>query len=244
MEILTVKNASVHFGGLHAIDNVSLGINCDQITGLIGPNGAGKTTLVSAITGFVDLYRGEIKFGSKQLSGTRPDLITKWGIARTFQVPSMPGELTVREITDTAISYTKQRVKHFGFESVVDIASFCGIEAFLDISCGSLTLPQLKRVEIARALACGPRLLLLDEAMAGLGISDIQDIIALVRDIHQLGAGVVMIEHVMSVIRSLCDEVFVLCEGKVLSHGSPETVLQAPEVQRAYLGEDIDLDDI
>lgn len=243
-EKLTLNHVSVHFGGLRAIENVSADFRSNAITGLIGPNGAGKTTLVSAITGFVDITRGEISFGQVRLSKTRPDLIVKHGIARTFQVPGVPGELTVKEILDTTIYHTSKHVQRLGFSNSADIAAFCKIEKFLEVKCNSLTLPQLRRLEIARALSSGPKLLLLDEVMAGLGLGDVQETSLLIRKINKFGIGVVMIEHVMSIIRDLCQDVIVLNHGKILTRGEPEIALQSPEVQKAYLGEDINFDDV
>ena len=243
-EELVIQNVSVHFGGLKALDNISITCPPKKIIGLIGPNGAGKTTLVSAITGFATLASGEISFRGKKLSGLSPNLITKCGIARTFQIPIIPKKLNVREILDTAMAYTEHHAKGIGFASPEGVASFCRMTQLLDTECRSLNLPQLKRLELARVLACGPRIILIDEVMAGLGIQDTQDTLVLLQEIYKLGVGILVIEHVMSVITTLCDYVFVMSNGKLLTEGVPKEVLRSPEVQKVYLGEDISFDDI
>ena len=241
---IVIENLSVHFGGLKALDQVSIKFPFQKIIGLIGPNGAGKTTLVSAITGFVPLAQGNVFFGGKKLTGLRPDSITKSGIARTFQIPGMPGKIRVREIIDTVMAFTEQHATHLGFADAEGVAAFCRITPLLDTECRFLTLPQLRRLELARALACGPRIILLDEVMAGLGVQDIRETLTLIQAIHKIGVDILIIEHVMSVIRSLCHYVFVLSSGKLLADGTPEEVLISTEVRKAYLGEDYSLDGI
>ena len=243
-EKLVIQNVSVHFGGLKALDNVSVRCPPKKIIGLIGPNGAGKTTLISAITGFSNLASGDIYFNGINLTGLRPDLIVKCGVARTFQIPIIPKKLKIGEILHTAMAYTEHHAREIGFTSPESVAGFCRITHLLDTECRFLTLPQLRLLELARVLACGPRLILIDEVMAGLGIQDTQDTLSLLQAIHKLGVDILVVEHVMSVIITLCHYAFVMSNGKLLTEGDPEEVLRSPEVQKAYLGEDISFDDI
>jgi branched-chain amino acid transport system ATP-binding protein len=243
-ETLVIQNVSVHFGGLKAVDNVSVTLPPKKIIGLIGPNGAGKTTLISAITGFANLASGAVYFKGTKMSGLRPDLIVRCGIARTFQIPHIPKRLKVGELLATAMDYTEHHAKAIGFTSPESLAGFCRITDLFYTECTSLTLPLLRRLELARVLALGPRLILVDEVMAGLGIQDTQDTLALLQSIHQLGVDMLVVEHVMSVITSLCPYTVVMSNGKLLTEGATEEVLSSPEVQKAYLGEDISFDEI
>lgn len=236
---LECVNVSVYFGGLKALDAITTKFELDKITGLIGPNGAGKTTLINAMTNFTNITRGKVVMRGEEISTLKSHKIAHKGVIRTFQVPKTPKGITVREILDTSIAYTKNAVKtRCGFSSAEEIAEFCSIQDQLKTDCGSLSLPQLRRVEIARALSCGPIILMLDEAMAGLGVDDIEDNIRLVRKINSLGIGFIVIEHVMSVIHDLCTHTLVLNNGRWLMEGTPADVFASEAVHKAYVGGD------
>jgi branched-chain amino acid transport system ATP-binding protein len=241
---IKVINASVHFGGLKAIDNLSIDIFKNQITGIIGPNGAGKTTLISAITGFVPIVTGTIRYGKAPLSSLRPEFIAREGIVRTFQIPAIAEDISVQNLLNTVIINTNSRAIKYNLESAEDISNFCSINHLLDKSCNKLSLPQLRRLEIARVLSCGPDFIFLDETMAGLGELDISETLKLIRKIFNLGIGIIMIEHMMNVIKSICDRVIVLNFGTLLSEGNPLAVLMSSAVKEAYLGSEIDYESV
>ncbi len=235
---LRVDGATVAFGGLRAVDDVSVEFEAGAITGLIGPNGSGKSTLVNAVAGQVRPVAGDVRIGDRSLTGLRADRIVRLGLARTYQIPRIPPELTVAEVIDVPLIYVRghERLRLAGLEEAGAIARFCGLTQGLGTRCGQLSVPDMRRLEIARALACAPRVLLLDEVMAGLSPSDAIQVVDLVRRIHGAGVTVVVIEHVMRIIASLCHAVVVLNEGRVLATGTPDDVLRRPEVREAYLG--------
>lgn len=236
---LECQDVSVHFGGLKALDKVSTAFQLTGITGLIGPNGAGKTTLINAITNFTHVTGGKVLMQGEDITSRRAYRIARKGVVRTFQIPRTPSGITVHELLDTSIAYTHNAVSaRCGLRSAKEIAEFCSIQGQLYSDCGSLSLPQLRRVEIARALSCGPVILMLDEAMAGLSAEDIQDNIELVKKINGLGVGFIVIEHVMSVIRDLCQHTVVLNNGRWLMEGTPEEVFASEAVHQAYVGSD------
>ena len=238
---LVCTDVSVAFGGLRALDSVSTSFILNNITGLVGPNGAGKTTLINAITNYVPLASGRVRLGTTDITGKPSERIARLGVVRTFQIPKTPGGITVHNLLDTTMANTNHNITKIGeFSGINDVGEFCGIADLLQTDCGSLSLPQLRRVEIARALACGPHIIMLDEAMAGLGEDDIHDNCELVIKINSLGIGFVLIEHVMSVIRRLCSHVLVLNNGRWLLEGTPDDVFSSSEVHKAYVGEDTD----
>jgi branched-chain amino acid transport system ATP-binding protein len=240
---LTVTRAAVAFGGLRAVDDVSLEFAPGVITGLIGPNGSGKSTLVNMVAGQVRSVGGEVWLGDRPLTGLRPDRIVQRGLARTYQIPRVPPELSVAEVIEVPLTYVRRRdgSRLPGLEDAATITRFCGLSQSLRTTCGRLSVPDMRRLEIARALACAPQVLLLDEVMAGLSAHDAGQVVDLVRRIHQAGVTVVVIEHVMRIIASLCHHVVVLNYGRVLATGAPDDVLRRPEVREAYLGREFTL---
>jgi branched-chain amino acid transport system ATP-binding protein len=234
---LSLDGLSVHFGGLHAVDNVTIEFSPGSMTGLVGPNGSGKTTTVNAVSGIVRPTAGRVMVGGIDITGARPDVIVRHGLARTWQIPRMPGELTVAEVISVPITYASGRKTHGGHEwDLANLLDICGLGSVGQAFCRNLSVTDLRRLEIARALACAPRVLLLDEAMAGLSLEDSHTIIELIRRIRDLGVTIVVVEHVMRIITTLCTHVVVLNEGRVLAHGAPEEVLVRPDVREAYLG--------
>src|SRR6516165_7667881 len=210
--LLAVDNISRHFGGLLAVDKVSFQINPGQITALIGPNGAGKTTLFSIISGFLPPDEGRIVYDGADVTAEPPYKLARRGIARTFQiVQPFPG-LTVRE----------------------NIA--VGAHLRQGSRAAALTVAGSKRLELARALAIAPRLLLLDEVLAGLNPSEIRDMVPMIRGLACTGMTILMTEHVMQAVMSLAEQVFVLAEGRIIARGTPAEVAADRRVIEAYLG--------
>lgn len=237
MEDLRVVDVTKSFGGLKAVDGVSLTFERGQITGLVGPNGSGKSTLVNILSGEHKPTAGQIYLGENNIANVRPDRIARFGLARTYQIPKFPAQLTIGEVIDVPLRYVKrQKLSLQDLKDGPSIAEFCGIAQSLNTPCGQLSVTDLRRLEIARAIACFPTVLLLDEVMAGLSHEDAKDIVALVRRLKDWGMTIVIIEHLMKVITDLCDRVVVLNSGKLLGEGLPTEVLARDEVREAYLG--------
>jgi branched-chain amino acid transport system ATP-binding protein len=234
---LRVESCTVAFGGLKAIDDVSLQVPRGSITALIGPNGSGKSTFVNMVSGQIPPRRGRVLLEGDAIQGLRPDRIVHRGLARTYQVPRVPKELTIEEVVSVPMRYGRSgRTLQGGARTAADLSLYCGLRPPVETRCGRLSVSDLRRLEIARALACRPQVLLLDEAMAGLSLEDTEQVIGLVREIHASGVTVVVIEHVMRIIARLCSHAIVLNQGKLLAEGSPHHVLTRPDVREAYLG--------
>jgi len=237
MTSLAVTNCTVAFGGLKAIDDLTLIIPGGTITALIGPNGSGKSTFCNMVSGQIPPVTGSVLLDGASITRVRTDRIVAAGLARTYQVPRVPRELTIGEVIGVPLRYARSsRDLPRGMSTGADVARFCGLAPSLDTRCAELSVSDLRRLEIARALACKPRVLLLDEAMAGLGHEDAEQVIALVREVHAAGITIVVIEHVMRIIASLCQHALVLNNGRLLSEGTPAVVLSDPVVREAYLG--------
>lgn len=237
--LLHVANVTRRFGGLVAVDNVTFNIERGEIVGLIGPNGSGKTTLLNVISGRLSPSSGEISKDGKRISGKNPEQICRAGIAGTFQLVRVPDALSALDNVAVAAMYGKRRLSigaaRGEAERLLDRVQF---QANRDAYVDQLTYFDQKRIELARALACAPDLLLLDEWLAGLNPSELEDGITLVRSLYEEGLTVVLVEHVMHAIRSLCQRVIVLNAGRVIATGHPDDALANREVIRVYLGED------
>jgi len=234
---IAVQELTVAFGGLLAMNNASITFPGGKITGLIGPNGSGKSTLVNAMSGQIRPTSGRVYLGGQEITELRTDQIAIKGLARTYQIPRVPPQLTVQEIISVPFAYVGRRHKLVpGARDEKSIAEFCGLGPALSHRCGDLSVTDLRRLEIARALACGPEVLLLDEVMAGLSHEDALAVMEVVRRVHGTGVTVVVIEHVMSIIASLCSSIVVLNHGQLLASGAPQQVLADPDVREAYLG--------
>jgi branched-chain amino acid transport system ATP-binding protein len=233
--ILRVENVSRRFGGLLAVDRASFTSNAGDITALIGPNGAGKTTLFSIITGFLNPSEGRIAYQGDDITGEPPHLLARRGVARTFQIAQPFTGLSVQE--NIAVGSHLARAKRAdALAAAKDVAQAVGLGGMLDLPAASLTVAGRKRLELARALAIEPKLLLLDEVLAGLNPSEIRDMVPVIRAIRDRGITIVMIEHVMQAVMSLAEHVFVLAEGRIIAEGAPHEVAGNPRVVEAYLG--------
>ena len=232
--MLEVEGVTKRFGGLVAVSDVSMTVPEGRITGLIGPNGAGKTTLFTLISGFQTPTAGRVRFLGDDITGQAPEALAVRGIARTFQIVQPFVGLSVVENIAVG-AYLRHPHRAAAMARAVDVAAQVGL-ADLDRPASALTVAGRKRLELARALATGPRLLLLDEVLAGLNPSEIRDIIPVIRAIRDAGVTILMIEHVMQAVMSLCDHVHVLANGRLIAAGTPAEVVGDPAVVEAYLG--------
>jgi len=233
--MLQVTGLTKIFGGLRAVDNASLGVDEGRIVALIGPNGAGKTTLFACIAGFLPLNAGRVTFLGRDITGLPVHEIARAGMVRTFQITQPFAKLTVHENIAVG-AYQKFSNRAQAWAHAQAIAEQVGMSHMLAQPASELTVAGRKRLELARALATSPRLLLLDEVMAGLNPSEILEIIAIIRQIRDRGVTVLLIEHVMHAVMSLSDHIHVLSYGKIIAEGSPQQVVSNQAVVEAYLG--------
>jgi branched-chain amino acid transport system ATP-binding protein len=233
--MLQVTGLTKIFGGLRAVDNASLGVDEGRIAALIGPNGAGKTTLFACIAGFLPLNGGRVEFLGQDITGLPVHRIARAGMVRTFQITQPFAKLTVHENIAVG-AYQKFSDRARAWAHAQAIAEQVGMAHMLAQPASELTVAGRKRLELARALATSPRLLLLDEVMAGLNPSEILEIIAIIRKIRDSGVTVLLIEHVMHAVMSLSDHIHVLSYGKIIAEGSPQQVVNNQAVVEAYLG--------
>ncbi len=227
----------MRFGGLAALSGVSFQVAPGQIVGLIGPNGAGKTTLFNVVSGLVRPDRGAVRFRGAPITGLAPFRIARLGIARTFQLVRILPSLTVTQNVLVGLYFgARERAGGPGPVEARGLLERVGLEARGDDLAQTLPLADRKRLEIARALATRPALLLLDEVLSGIRAAEARLLMDLIRDIRAAGTTIVMIEHIMKAIMSLSDRVVVLHHGEKIAEGTPEAVATAPTVVQAYLG--------
>jgi branched-chain amino acid transport system ATP-binding protein len=233
--LLEVEGVTRRFGGLLAVNGVTIAADAGRITGLIGPNGAGKTTLFGLISGFIKPNEGAIRYAGETITGLPVHERARRGIARTFQIVQPFAGLTVRENIVVGA-----HLRHPGRADATAAADIVGREVglggMLDRPADTLTVAGRKRLELARALATGPKLLLLDEVLAGLNPTEIREIVPVIRKLCDRGITIVMIEHVMQAVMSLSEHIFVLAEGAIIAEGTPAAVAADRAVIEAYLG--------
>ena len=241
MTLLETQHVSKSFRGLRAVSNVSLSVATNAITALIGPNGAGKTTLFNLIAGTTALDDGKILFSGERIDGLRPDQLCELGIARTFQIVKPFSGLTV--LDNVIVGALKANLRLSDARRQADsILEHLGLGAKRDLPASVLTLPDRKRLEVARAIATRPKLLLLDEAMAGLRPTECEPMIEFLREINRRdGVTILLIEHVMRAVMALAQVVIVLHQGEVVARGAPEEIVREPVVLQCYLGANVTL---
>jgi len=232
---LAVNSVSMRFGGLLAVSDATFTVKEGSITGLIGPNGAGKTTLFAIVSGFQKPTSGHVLWRGEEITARPPHLLARDGIARTFQIVQPFAGLSVRENIAVG-AFLRHRKRADAISVAEQVAERVGLTAELDKPAAALTVAGRKRVELAKALATQPKLLLLDEVLAGLNPSEVRDIVPVVRAIRDSGVTVLMIEHVMQAVMNLCEAVHVLAQGRIIASGTPAEVVATPAVIEAYLG--------
>jgi branched-chain amino acid transport system ATP-binding protein len=233
--VLRVENVSRRFGGLLAVNGASFDAGRGRITALIGPNGAGKTTLFSIISGFLKPNDGRVLFDGENIVGQPPHRLAQRGLVRTFQiVQPFPG-LTVRENIAVGAHLAKPK-RQDALDAAEDVARRVGLDSQIDKPAAGLTVAGRKRLELARALALKPKLLLLDEVLAGLNPSEIRDMVPVIREICSGGVTIIMIEHIMQAVMNLAQHVLVLSEGRIIAGGAPNEIADNERVVEAYLG--------
>jgi branched-chain amino acid transport system permease protein len=235
--IVECRAVAKHFGGVHALDDVSLDIRAGELIGLIGPNGSGKTTLVNLLSGTYRPTRGEIRVGGEDITRLAPHQIAHVGMARTYQIPKPFTSMTVRDNVATAIMFgrrpmTLPQARPLAEQHLATVA----LDHLAGAYPGSLNLHQRQLLEMARAIAATPKVLLLDEALAGLNPAELDNAVRVVRRIHRSGITIVIVEHLLRVLNQLATRIVVLDRGTKLADGEPRTVMSDPAVVRAYLG--------
>ena len=234
-EALVVHNLNRRFGGLRAVQDLSFAVKAGETVALIGPNGAGKTTSFNLITGHYRPHAGSVRAFGRELVGLRPHDICAHGLARTFQVARPFGKMTVLANVMTG-AFLRDRSIHGARERASEAINFVGLSAKQHVAARELTTIDQRRLEMARALATQPRLLLLDEVMAGLNPSEIDAAVALVGELSRRGLTILIVEHVMRAIMAVARHIVVLDHGQKIAEGKPEDVVRNPDVVRAYLG--------
>ena len=236
--LLEARNVTKRFGGLLAVSKVSFTLNQGEIVGLIGPNGAGKTTLFNIVDGVYKSDGGSITFDGHDITGMTPDKVVHLGLARTHQIVQPLNDMTVLENVTVGACFGREYLGLSAARAVArQVLDQVGMRSRVDMLARSLTIAGKKRLEVARALAAKPKLLLLDEVLAGLTPTEISQMIDLIRSIRQSGISVFMIEHVMQAVMNLSDRIVVLNFGQKLAEGRPEEVARDPQVVEAYLGD-------
>ena len=236
MNLLEIRNLSKFFGGLKAVSDVSFNLSKGEVLGIIGPNGAGKTTLFNLVSGAIKPDQGTILLKDEQITGMEPFEICRKGLTRTFQLCRPFRRLSVhhnvlvgayKTTTDTKEAYGKA-------DEILDVV---GLQSKRDVMAESLNIVDRKRLELARAIATEPEVLLLDEVMSGLNPKELSDVLTVVKRVFEEGITVVLIEHVMRVVMSICNRIVVLNHGEKIAEGEPRHVMRDPMVIRSYLGE-------
>jgi len=237
MRILSANNLIKRFGGLVAVGGLSFELQSGEILGLIGPNGAGKTTVFNCLSGFVSPDEGDIYFGQKMLRGLQPFQICQLGMARTFQI--VKPFLSISVLDNVMVGALAREKSTAGAKkTALEVLEFVDLSKWADIEAQGLPLPLRKRLELARALATRPKVLLLDEVMAGLNPTDVDALIALLKRVNGQGISILLIEHVMRGVMALSQKVIVINYGVKIAEGDPETVVKNKEVIEAYLGKE------
>jgi ABC-type branched-subunit amino acid transport system ATPase component len=238
VSLLEVTDVAKRFGGVVALDRVTMRVEEGEILGLVGPNGSGKSTLINVLSGFYAADRGRVKFAGTDATALPANRVAALGIARTYQIPRPFDTMTPRE--NIAVSYMFGQHRHSlteAREAAGEWLEFTGLEDVADTKINELTLHQLKFLELARALATQPNLLLLDEVLAGLNPSEINQSVEMIKRVHARGITLLIVEHVMRAVMALSHRIVVLDQGNVVVEGEPAQVMADPAVIRAYLGD-------
>ncbi len=238
MAILSLQNLTKRYGALIVTDGLSLDVEKGELLGILGPNGAGKTTLFNLIAGTVKPDQGRVFFNDEDISGQGVSERCRKGISRSFQVPHPFGRMTVFENVLVGATFGRQNSSSQPEAHAADVLELTGLKSKANTLAGSLTLLERKRLEMAKALATDPKLLLLDEIAGGLTERECQSLLAAIRDVHKSGVTIVWIEHVVHALLSVAQRLMVVNFGKKIADGNPATVMASAEVKSVYMGED------
>jgi branched-chain amino acid transport system ATP-binding protein len=236
---LRINGVGMRFGGLWALSEVSFDVERGSVLGLIGPNGSGKTTLMNVISGVYKPTAGEVTYGGQRIADFPTHAVSHLGIARTFQIVKPFASLTVRENVAVGAMYGREGAKRStraSFERAQELLEIVGLARVAERPASDLTIPDRKRLEVAKALALDPDVLLLDEVMAGLNATEVDEALELLRDVNRRGVTLIVVEHLMKAIVSISTTIVVLAEGKKIAQGAPADVLGSQQVIEAYLG--------
>lgn len=239
--MLEIRNLTKMFGGFTALSDVNLSVEPGERLGLIGPNGSGKTTLINCISGSIRDYEGEVQFNGQGLNGLAAHKRTRVGICRSFQIPKPFASMTIKENLLIPLEYAVQKGDLSGtsiYEEADNIIDTIGLAEKADQLTSGLTQIEMRKVELARAMAAKPKLLICDEAMAGLSSSEVDDILKILIALNEATKiTIIMIEHIMRAVMSFSERVVCLDAGKVIANATPDEVIKTPAVEKAYLGE-------
>jgi branched-chain amino acid transport system ATP-binding protein len=236
-ELLEVQGAVKRFGGFTALNRVTLHVRAGERFGLIGPNGSGKTTLINCISGALHADEGRILFDGRDITTLPAHRRTRLGIARSFQIPKPFTSMTVRENLGIPLEYAGHARSPAGATEAADILREIGLEAKAHLRPAGLTQIEMRKLELARAMAARPKLLISDEAMAGLSSTEVDDILTILFRLNQQGITIIMIEHIMRAVMRFSERIVVLDAGERIAEGTPDEIVRNPAVEKAYLGE-------
>jgi branched-chain amino acid transport system ATP-binding protein len=236
--LLEVDGVVKRFGGFTALNGVSLSVKAGERFGLIGPNGSGKTTLINCVSGVLPVNGGSIRFDGQEITGMPPHQRSRLGIVRSFQIPKPFTSMTVRDNLGISLEYAgAARAGAPGSASAEDILRSIGLEAKTHLRPGGLTQIEMRKLELARAMAAHPKLLISDEAMAGLSSTEVDDILEILFRLNAQGITIIMIEHIMRAVMRFSERIVVLDAGERIAEGTPEQIVRNAAVEKAYLGE-------
>jgi branched-chain amino acid transport system ATP-binding protein len=236
--LLEVDGVVKRFGGFTALNGVSLAVKPGERFGLIGPNGSGKTTLINCVSGVLPVNGGSIRFDGQEITGLPPHQRSRLGIVRSFQIPKPFTSMSVRDNLGISLEYAgAARAGAPGSAGADDILRSIGLEAKSRLRPGGLTQIEMRKLELARAMAAHPKLLISDEAMAGLSSTEVDDILEILFRLNAQGITIIMIEHIMRAVMRFSERIVVLDAGERIAEGTPDEIVRHPAVERAYLGE-------
>lgn len=239
MPLLALRSVSKSYGALKVTDDITLSVEKGQTLGILGPNGAGKTTLFNLISGDVRVDAGRVEYGGQDITTVIPHMRCRLGIGRSYQVPQPFGHMSVFENLVTAASFGGGQSEHQAWDTAVHVLEQTGLLSHANKPAGSLTLLNRKRLELARALATGPELLLLDEIAGGLTEHEASELVDELKRIKSRGVTMIWIEHVVHALLSVADRLYVINFGRKLAEGEPHDVMNDPEVKRVYMGMEV-----